>query len=70
MTIEIETAKVKSVRTVSKADEEGEVQHRTTVALEFVGLDMPSIEKLALAAHLNVPIDLAFEWPTFPTKDG
>ena len=66
MAIEIQSAKVKSVRTVSKADEEGEIIHLTTVALIFTGLDIPSIEKLALAAHLQVPIDLAFEWPTFP----
>lgn len=69
MSIEIETAVIKGIRTVTKANVEGVVEHKTTVALEFKGLDMATLEKLGIAAPLQLPIDLAFEWPKFPGKE-
>ena len=65
MGVEIETAKIKGIRTVTKPDEEGVVHHRTVVALEFEGLDIPTLDRLGKALHLQVPINLIFDWPKF-----
>ena len=65
MSIEIETAVIKGIRTVTKPDDEGIVHHRTTVSLEFEGLDINTLDKLGQALHLRVPINLIFDWPKF-----
>lgn len=44
---------VKNIRTKSKAEDEGNVVHITTITAEFEDLDQPMLEELAFAEHLG-----------------
>ena len=45
--------KIKNVRTKSKAEDEGNVKHITTVTAEFEDLDRSTLEELAFAEHFK-----------------
>lgn len=45
--------KVKNIRTKSKAEDEGNVTHITTVTAEFEDLDQSMLEQLAFAEHFG-----------------
>ena len=45
--------KIKNIRTKSKAEDEGNVVHTTTVTAEFEDLDQHLLEQLAIAEHLG-----------------
>lgn len=45
--------KIKTIRTKTKAEDEGNVVHTTTLSLEFEDLDRHMLDQLALAEYLG-----------------
>jgi len=65
--------KIKGIRTKSKAEDEGNVLHLTTISLEFEDLDRSVIDQLALAEYIGryLTVDMeAYKPASRRTQEG
>jgi superfamily II helicase len=59
--------KIKSIRTKSKAEDEGNVLHLTTVTAEFEDLDRAVLDEMAFAEHFKRILTMELHGVKTPT---
>jgi hypothetical protein len=62
--------KVQNIRTKSKAENEGNVRHITTVTAEFEDLDRSVLEEIAFAEHFGRFLTMELHAQKVPTTIG